>query len=57
MAKHLAEYFVNLCRLRLTSQTLAKLGFDHAESGFNITPLVIVGQEFFPLVVVIEEHL
>jgi hypothetical protein len=45
MAQNLTKNFVYLRRARLALKTLAKLGFYHAESGFNVTALMVVAHK------------
>jgi len=52
MAEHLAECFVNLCRLCPATQSVAELRLYHAERGFNVAALVIILHE--PLLIVRE---
>jgi len=57
MTQHLAECFVGLSRLCFTSQPLAELCFDHAESPFHVAALVIVNQKILTLETVIVKQL
>ncbi|HKP38489.1 MAG TPA: hypothetical protein VJT71_16640 [Pyrinomonadaceae bacterium] len=52
MRQHFAKSFIDLCRARFTSQTVAKLGLNHAESGFDIRTLVIALHKPFTIEVV-----
>jgi len=36
MSEHFTKSFVDLRRARLASQSVAKLGLDHMESGFDV---------------------
>ena len=56
MTKHLTKCFVNLRGQSLTAKSLPKLRFDHVKRRFDVGPLVIVRQEFFPVVIVETEH-
>src|SRR5215203_3805061 len=53
MAQHLTKCFVDLRGFCFTSQALANLRFDHAESGFHVAALVIVNKKFFTLETVV----
>ena len=53
MTENLAESFVDLGGLRLTSERVAKFRFDHCERRFDIAAFVIVLHEPF-LIVAIE---
>jgi hypothetical protein len=45
--QYFAQGFVNLCRARLASQTVAKLTLDHMEGRFDIAALVVALHETF----------
>lgn len=45
VAQHLGERFVDLGRVGLTAERVAKLTLDHAERRFDVAPLAVVGQE------------
>jgi len=45
MTENLTKRFVDHCGIRLTAKAVAKLALNHAESGFDIRPLVIMLQK------------
>src|SRR3990170_5056898 len=45
MAEHLGERFVDLSRVALAPQRVAKLPLNHAERALDVRPLVVVGEE------------
>jgi len=45
MTENFAECFVDHGHIGLASQTVSKLPLHHAERGFNVAPLVVVGKE------------
>jgi hypothetical protein len=54
---HLAKHFVDHRGIRLAPNVVAEFRLDHSERAFNVRPLMISGEEFFPLELKIVEHL
>ena len=45
VAQHLGQRLIDLGRLALAPQRVAKLPLDHAEGALDIRPLVVVGEK------------
>ena len=56
VAEDFAEHFVDLGHWRLCSDRRTELRFDHREGAFNITPLVVMGQELATVEIVVSQH-
>ena len=55
MAPHFAQRLIYLRSFCFTPQPFAKLGFDHAESGFDVASFVVGREKFFALETVVME--
>lgn len=57
VAKHFAQHFVFHGRVGLAANVIPELPFNHADRGFHVRPLVIVGQKFGTVELEIVIHL
>ena len=56
MAKNFTKDFINLSNRSLGSYHGSEFHFNHAESGLNVRPLMIMSKERIPIEVVIMPH-
>src|SRR3990167_7071263 len=57
VAEHLRQRLIDLGRLGLAAERVAKLSLDHAERALDVRPLVVVGDEFLAAIEEVTEHL
>lgn len=57
MTENFAQGLIDHRNVRLASQGVSELALNHAESGFDVRPFVIVGQKFSPLELEVMVHL
>ena len=56
MAKNLTKNLIDLSYGSFSPNSTTELGFNHGESSFDVRPLVIMAQEYFPIKVVEVPH-